>query len=316
MGVKDLKSDSPGKRLTQQWGILTLIHPGEKQKTITTRVTQSDIAISIADYLGLKNKAHLGFSGRSIFRKYDAERDIYFANTYNHIIGKFTKDNKLEICDENFNYGEQYAVSRNKPFTLQRTFNRRLSLDEMSDIARFGQYSNSSIVGTDTMKSRTFDFRSGIAHMIPPGDQKTLLGGQFFTIPKNSSVSVTLKGRVMSKDSSTVFLKHDLAAKSGQVRIVKYMPKELKAGDRFSATYSFYTPDEFYCSEFRVTAQLQQGALAKVILDEALLSYTIRPPTSEEKRSYFRRFDKNVGRDLGVTIMIASRDTTTAIENL
>ena len=313
-GVKDLKGDPPGKRLCQQWGLLTVLHPKIKNKVIEKKYTQLDIAISVVDYLGLPF-INTGFGGRSIFRDYDQERDIYFANTYNHVIGRFTKDNKLEVCDENFNYGEQYLTNGNGLFSLKREFKRKLSPEEVCDIARFGKVSNSSIVDLDKT-SRTFDFHSGITHVILPGQQKTLLGGQFFTIPKNCAVSVTLTGRVTSTDTCTVYIKHDLAAKSGKVRIIKYMPKELKEGDSFSTTYDFYTPEEFYSSEFRVTAQLNNGEIAKVILDEASLSYSIRPPTPLERKAFFKRFNKNIGRDLGAFIMVVNQESATDTDDI
>lgn len=308
-GVKDLKGDPPGKRLCQQWGLLSVLHPRIKNKVIERKYTQLDIAISVVDYLGLPFE-NLSFGGRSIFRDYDEDRDIYFANTYNHVVGRFTKDNKLEVCDENFNYGEQYEINGKGLFSLKREFTRRLSPEEVCDIARFGYVSNGSVVDLNDT-NRNFDFHSGITHVIIPGRQKTLLGGQFFTIPKNSAVSVTLKGRITSTDTCIIYLKHDLAAKSGKVRIVKYMPKELKEGDSFSITYDFYTPEEFYSSEFRVTAQLKKGEKAKVILDEASLSYSVRPPTPLERKAFFKRFNKNIGRDLGAFIMVENQDSTT-----
>ncbi len=307
-GIKDLQGDPPGKRLCQQWGQLTVIHPDEKKYQVNDKYTQRDIALSIVDYLGIDVDS-IPFAGRSIFRTYPDERDIYFANTYNHIIGCFTKDNKLDICDENFNYGEQYNIIDDKLFSLEREFDRKLSSDEICDIARFGHLSNCSIFNSEKERTRTFDFRSGVTYRIPPGSQKTVLGGQFFTIPKNSFVSVKLRGRVLSSDSSIVFLKHDLAAKSGKVRIVKYMPKELADCDVFRTSYAFYSPEEFYSSEFRVTAQLLEGSAAQVIIDEASLTYTMRPPTPEERKAFFRRYDKNVGRDLGAFISIEDHDS-------
>jgi len=309
-GVKDLTEDPPGKRLCQQWGLLAVLHPKDTKIRVNEKCAQIDVALSIADYLGLAQQKNQ-FSGRSIFRKYSEERDIYFANTYNHVVGKFTKKNTLEICDENLISGELYETFEDKLFSLKRKLKRKLSPEEKRDIACFRAISNSSIVDMN-QKERAFDFYSGITHAIEPGRQKTLLGGQFFTIPKNCAVSACLKGRILSDTGTTLFLKHDLAAKSGQVRIIKYMPKELKGGDYFSVQYDFYTPEEFYSSEFRVTAQLTKGLKAILILDEASLSYTVRPPTPVERKSFFRRYDKNVGRDLGACIVVASQDSTAA----
>ena len=94
------------------------------------------------------------------------------------------------------------------------------------------------------------------------------------------------------------------------------MPKELKEGDFFSTTYDFYTPEEFYSSEFRVTAQLKKGERAEVILDEASLSYAIRPPTPLERKAFCKRFNKNIGRDLGAFIMVENQDSTTNTDEI
>jgi hypothetical protein len=45
-----------------------------------------------------------------------------------------------------------------------------------------------------------------------------------------------------------------------------------------------------------------KGSEANVILNEASLSYTRRPPTAEERKKYFRPFDKRVGRRLGASL--------------
>lgn len=314
-GVKDLKGDPASKRLSQQWGLLAVLHPkNNKGIVIDDKTSQSDLAISVIDYLGLYEHK-TSFNGRSVFRKYDEKRDIYFANTYNHVMGRFTKDNKLEICDENFNHGEQYSISETGLFSKNRKYNRKLSIGEMSEIAQFGEIWNGSIINLDESLKQIFDFKSGIVHRVPEGGQKTILGGQFFTIPKNSAVTVNLRGKISGKNS-VVFLKHDLSAKSGKVRIVKYMPKELVSGNHFSVTYNFYSSEEFYSSEFRVTAQLREGDTASVILEEATLAYDVRPPTTLERKMSHKRFSKKIGRDLGAFISVDDPENVLNVSGL
>ncbi|MBN2037412.1 MAG: LTA synthase family protein [Chitinispirillaceae bacterium] len=310
-GINGIGNDAMEKRLCQQWGLLTVLHPEKKSSVVTTPFSQYDLALSVVDYLGLPLD-DLSFNGRSIFRTYHEPRDIYFGNTYNHFIGRFTGNNTLEICNEHLTQGEIYEFENNALFSLDRKLIRKMSPEEIFAIADFDFFNNRTIIGREA-EQRAFDFRSGVTHTISDDRQHTILGGQFFSIPKNSAVSVSLKGRIISRDSCTVFLKHDLSAKSGQIRITKYMPKTVTQGDHFFAIYDFYSPDRYTSVEYRVTAQLKSGTQASLILDQAALSYVMRPPTPSERKKYFTDYDKNVGRDVGASMQVSSAMATAAL---
>ncbi len=149
---------------------------------------------------------------------------------------------------------------------------KKLTKDEIKDLASFVRLSNSSVVNLEETNGATFQFASPKEeNTIAPGPQKYLMAGQFFVIPKNTTVSIILKGRVTKGSGSRIFLKHDLASVSGRIRINKFMYKELKEGDLFSASYDFYNCETFYSTEFRVTAELLSGDTATIILDNASL---------------------------------------------
>jgi arylsulfatase A-like enzyme len=303
------KNDLPaGERICQQWGLCVVLHPRiAVGMRIDVRYASSDLALSVLDYLGLPGDSAL-FGGRSIFRKYSRERDIYFANTYGNFIGRFTKDNFVELCSGNLRYGERYPIENNRAFSFNKKSVGALSADERRAIGRFAALSNTSVIDPAVM-DHTYNFYSGITHTIEKGPQQNLLSGQFFVIPKNCFVSVKYRGRVLPGDSCVVFLKHDLASNSGNMRIVEYMHGEAAQGDTFSAYYEFYCNESYYFTEFRATAELVKGNAAHLVLDEAALNYTRRPPTAEERKKYFRPFNKSVGRDLGFSLTVRPRRT-------
>jgi arylsulfatase A-like enzyme len=302
-GIKE-RNDLPSmEKICQQWGVLIVFDPDMHQSMrIAEPFSASDLALSITDYCGLP-AGSVPFLGRSIFRIYAASRDIYFGNTYGHITGRFTKDNFLDFCNVNFNYGERYTVDKNHLFSLNKRFVSKLNHDVLVDIARYSAISNSSILDP-LVKSHSFDFHSTIVHPVKKGSEKNLLAGQYFIIPRNSFVSVTYSGRIIPGDSSVVFLKHDLAANGGKIRIVEYMHTDAVPGDTFFTQYSFYNNETCFYTEFRATAEVTKGDSACVIIDQASLQYTERPPTPEEKRKYIRPFDKSVGRILMTPLVI------------
>jgi arylsulfatase A-like enzyme len=307
-GITGKNSLPAGERICQQWGLCVVLHPRTAEgMRIDGRYALSDIALSVLDYLGLPADSAL-FGGRSIFRKYGGERDIYFANTYGNFTGRFTKDNFMDICSGNFRYGERYSVEENRLFSFNKKFIGVLSADILRDIGSLAAVSNASVIDP-AAADHTYDFYTGTTHAVEKGPQQNLLSGQFFVIPKNCFVSVRYRGRVLPGDSSAVFLKHDLASNSGNMRIVEYMHGEAAQGDTFSAYYEFYCNESYYFTEFRATAELVKGNAAKVVLDEAVLKYARRPPTAEERKRYFRPFDKRVGRDLGVSLTVRHRRT-------
>jgi phosphoglycerol transferase MdoB-like AlkP superfamily enzyme len=305
-GINIGKKKNSKERLLQQWGLLAIMHPGAGRMKIHDKFAQIDIAVSVADYLGLPVD-NLSFGGRSIFRKYEEDRCIYFGNTYVRVTGFFSTDGMLNVCKENFSRCEQYRLPDNRIFSPGKILNRKLTQEEIKDLASFVRVSNGSVVDMEESNGATFQFASAEEHIVPPGPQKYLMAGQFFIIPKNAAVSVVLKGRVVKGDKSKIFLKHDLASVSGRIRINKFMYKTLKEGDVFSTAYDFYNYETFYSTEFRITAELLEGDTAAIVLDEASLEYEFRPPTREEHAAATRRYDKKVGRDLGARIKIENK---------
>jgi hypothetical protein len=299
------KMDVPAaERLCQQWGLCVVLHPKTNRfERVTRRFASSDIALSVLDFLGLPVDSTF-FGGRSLFRNYSDERDIYFANTYGNFIGRFTANNFLDLCDEYLYTGERFSIEPERLFFFGKRRVGGLNAKILSEIAAFADVSNASIVDPFA-PDRTFDFHTGITHSIEPGGQRYLLSGQYFTIPKNCLVSVKYRGRVLSGDSCVVFLKHDLASNNGRMRIVECQYGEALPGNEFFTEYEFYSDEGYAFTEFRATAEVIKGEKpAHIAIDEARLVYTRRFPTAQERKKYLKPFDKGVGRSLGVALTV------------
>lgn len=302
-GVSSRRSCTTNDFLCQQWGLCIVLHPHFKEGMHRKEwFSSSDIPLSVLDYLNFSTDS-VSFRGRSMFRKYTDGRDIYFSNTYGNVTGRFCKDNHLDICSSNLHYGERYKIDSNRLFSADKKKIAMLGKPALGEIGRFAEASNASLIDP-AAANHTFDFFTGIIHQIEPGGQRDLLSGQYVTIPKNCQVKVKYRGHVLPGDSSHLFLKHDIVANNGRMRIVEYMHVNSSPGDTFSTSYEFYTTESYYFTEFRATAEVIQGASAKIILDEASISYTCRPPTESERKKYLRPFNKNVGRVLNAPLVI------------
>ncbi|MEM7626838.1 MAG: LTA synthase family protein [Planctomycetota bacterium] len=88
--------------ISEAWGVFMAVSPGGEVGPIDGLFGQSDVALSVLDYLGLAEPSS-AFGGRSIFRDYATPRELPFANVYRRQIGVFLADGGVELFGEHFN---------------------------------------------------------------------------------------------------------------------------------------------------------------------------------------------------------------------
>ncbi|MDR9440944.1 MAG: LTA synthase family protein, partial [Halomonas sp.] len=98
-GMRQL-GDTTARRLTQNWGIMAVHAPQASAGRIDTPYQQSDVALSILDYLALPEGHRLPFLGRSLFRDPPESRALHMANTYANQVQALTPRGWV-ICNEN-----------------------------------------------------------------------------------------------------------------------------------------------------------------------------------------------------------------------
>ncbi|MBN1984394.1 MAG: sulfatase-like hydrolase/transferase, partial [Chitinivibrionales bacterium] len=297
-GVDDSRADQWTKRIFQQWGLLIVLHPNHIRKQITEPFSQMDIALSLADFCG--TKAATPFWGRSIFRTYETPRDLFFSNTYVHLVGKMTDDTIMELTNEDFRSGISLTHPKNALFSPIIATKKILQEEQLAILAENTRAYNSSLTIYSSDNHRYLRLANKSTYPIIRGKQNTLLSGQNITIPGKSAVTVRLRGHMIAGDSSSkLYIKHDLASYSGTTRITRYMPEFIMDRDTFCTEYDFYTYRTYRSVELRFTAEIVSGPSAMVIIDSAVLVIDSRNPTYAEQQKWQKIANTGEGRDVG-----------------
>ena len=97
------------EHLVENWGLLVAITPEALAMRIDEPFQQSDMALSVLDYLGIENPGGV-FAGRSLFRTYRSPRPMYFANLYKNRIFELDTGGILTVCDESFLSCSRYGA--------------------------------------------------------------------------------------------------------------------------------------------------------------------------------------------------------------
>jgi len=107
--------EDPLSGLTENWGLIVAIAPEGARGRVDELFQQADIPLSVLDYLGLGDQGG-NFIGHSMFRTYDADRRVYFANIYKNRTYEYVENDELLVCPETLDGCRKYDVSRGKLF--------------------------------------------------------------------------------------------------------------------------------------------------------------------------------------------------------
>lgn len=99
--ASNAEAKSPFDRMiSSNWGSLVIRLPDGRPYQVNGPYGQSDIALSILDYLGMVDESE-SYTGRSVFREYQSVRSMFFANNSLRKIGSFRSDGVLQMVSEN-----------------------------------------------------------------------------------------------------------------------------------------------------------------------------------------------------------------------
>jgi hypothetical protein len=115
MGIPGLFVDPWEKAVSQNWGFLAVRAPGAAAERVDAAFSQIDVPLSILDYLGLGERGR-ALQGRSVFRRYEGPRRIYFGNSNLHAAGALDRDGALLMCLDDFERCRQWAPDGARSF--------------------------------------------------------------------------------------------------------------------------------------------------------------------------------------------------------
>lgn len=183
--------------LGQAWGFLIVLAPSGDRLRVEEPFMQVDIPISILDYLDLSDHTR-GFGGRSVFRRYQKPRSIFWANTHYGLVAGLSSSGRLGICTENFAacvsaqvdatslFAPGMNLSPAEPKTLEWLFQgvqASMETSAMPLVGRELQLTARKRITVVMDESRQFVF-----------------GGQFLTIPAGTRADVDIEVEVLGTE--------------------------------------------------------------------------------------------------------------------
>jgi hypothetical protein len=107
--------DGTAALLSQNWGFLVAMLPERQRRVVGEPFAQSDVALSVVDYLGIRHE-DLDFFGRSIFRTYDRGRVLFYGNLNHRMVGGLKPDGTLVQCKKEGRRCAHYRSPNGKIF--------------------------------------------------------------------------------------------------------------------------------------------------------------------------------------------------------
>ena len=233
--TKGLQLDDVTRKITDNWGFLIALTPERDRQRIDEPFSQSDIATSILDYLGLAGVSNL-FIGRSIFRSYESLRAVVFGNLYKKYLGYFDPQGGLQLCPEDLSAPcEGFSLPPGALFST-----RRVPGQPAVDAAGFLR----AVLGA-AADSRPADrliplTREPIVPVRQSPGMQVLFGGQYLSTDPNTRISVdidvTLRG-------PTGTVRAGILLQSDQGKLFSRAIPPLHTGERLRLAFDYYAPE-------------------------------------------------------------------------
>ncbi len=236
----------------QAWGVLIALAPDLPGEQVRDRFAQSDLALSVLDYLGLSAAAG-GFSGRSLFRRYASPRAIGFGNTYLGIVGGYSADGIFAFCDE----------------ALERCVSAPVAADTVvPDGGRLARVPSSEVPFVRDLAARSRTPLPGERHLalvsgervsLPPGET-LVLAGQFLDLRARERLQVELDVE-LEGPAGEARLRHDVSARRRKLLEPLDQPG-VRAGQRWRLRYRIDPAEPNDRVEIRLWADSKVPGLA------------------------------------------------------
>ena len=273
--------------LSRNWSFLIALTPEKTHELIDTPFLQSDVALSILDYVAQapdQSPPDLSAGGgRSLFRRYAAPRPISFANTYQRRIFHLPPGGDLEVCREDLSVCSRFETPSNQPFRTQSPSVEELSASERTQLKN-GLFAsgNQNALDAET-DSLTLIGADPIPVLQGPARYQIIFGGQGLEIPSGArvkvSLDVSLRGGGVSPDDVVKIRTNFVSA--GESAPLFYDEAELKTGDRLLLDYTVDIGTDLNEAEARFVVFDRSGQSTHLLFDRAELTIEAGPSASK-----------------------------------
>ena len=283
-------NDDVTQMLSQNHGPMIALLPTQEVGTIEAPYGQSDLALSILDYLGIDPEP-TEFMGRSIFREYDEPRLVYFSNTFYKRTGA-VGDGVVYYCDEPGATCVKYRVDPHALFGPQRDrlimdpaeFGVGRALISLSEKPMEAAGTGSLVlipddavypIGIEPVEwSRLHRTRHG--KPLKAGD---IFGRQALTLLDDNEIEISFVVSLRGGRGKATLVN---ALKEGQETRFRSRLPEMATGDRISVKYLYRSPSplDFSCN---LSVVKSEGSGLELEFQDARLTFRRLPEGEVEE---------------------------------
>lgn len=261
--------------LSAYWGTMIMFGDGLPHREVKEYYTQSDLSLSLLDYLGLGEKYKEDFYGRSMFRTYATPRDFIFGHNRSSLIWGFDGKRRLTSCESNSWECQSYAVAGDSFFN-DGIFQMRSTDHELASLIHSFALRNEQEEKSVLRKLK----KVGLTRLGPVpvvGEQfKKFISREVGPVPAGWVSNVKIELEVLS-GTIEVALDHFQSDQMEVTREEDLIPigkKLLKTGDRLYASYGVTGED--YQTYERPNLEIRRfgDTDAKVLVKNAVIEFS------------------------------------------
>ncbi|HCF58858.1 MAG TPA: hypothetical protein DFS52_12815 [Myxococcales bacterium] len=277
--------------LSQNWSVLAAFAPTGESGRVAEIYAQSDLALSVVDYLGLAEGAG-ELTGRSVFRRYQQPRTVYFANGYRRSTHAVETSGELLACREDF-----YRCTRRafEPGRLFAPASKRF-VAEADEILALRAMAEQSVVGFEQADQRIELITDREVEILEDSKHQIVFAGQYLTVAPGMRIEMDLEVEIAGGEGEARFT-HDMESSRG--RLFGRWLHGLKPGDSVSFHYNINTPERLEWLESRVFVARTAGSGLRLKIKEATLGLSKAPgdakPGLQMRREEVRRVSEKPG---------------------
>ncbi|NQZ96450.1 MAG: LTA synthase family protein [Myxococcales bacterium] len=251
--------------LHQSWGTFIALLPSRPAFAIDAPFAQSDVALSIVDYLGIAPSS-TPFIGRSVFRAYDTPRRVFFSNTHKRRTGAIFGSDTIYVCSESVSQCEKYTAPAAGLFGGEPTpaeFEPGEFTDPGAVVAR-------SLGGLDAARSDlSFQLASTESLPIWGIENQRILDGQNLFVPPNSRIEVEIDLALVGAAGHVEL--HHVLDDNHENTLAEPELARLYAGETLSIRYAVETRSAVENLKCRLKVKDSDGEELRLRIDRAVL---------------------------------------------
>lgn len=259
--------DDVTQLLSYNWGFLIAKVPGEQPRAVTQHYAQTDVALSIADYVGVSTAP---FVGRSLFREYQEPRALVFANTYQQKM-YWAAGREIVECDEALSVCQKHVAEGPGLFSPTRASGAASDADIAPLREMLALASARQSVTTNGRTPLILD--NAAVWEVGPKSESFAFGGQYFTLKADQEVVVSLDATLVGRGAA-VLLDSDVYANIWQYEL---LPPVMYDGDSVRFEYVFAPGKDLGNVEVRLNPRRIGESTSHLILRKA--DMVVRPRT-------------------------------------